>query len=67
MFRLGDKIEQALTIVGITQERVEAWVGLPCGCQERIDKLNQLGFWAARVVSGKVQDARRFLSGIMDS
>lgn len=44
-FRLGDKIEAALTAVGITKSRVEKWLGQPCGCEERQRKMNQLSQW----------------------
>jgi len=54
---LGDRIEAALSMVGITSDRVEAWVGAPCGCNERKEKLNQLGFWAKRVLLGKTDRA----------
>ena len=60
---LGDIIEQALTKVGITKERVEKWIG-SCGCNERKEKLNRwhrrrkeklrkLGHWAKRFVKGE--------------
>lgn len=47
---LGDAVESALTRIGISRERVEAWLGRPCGCAERKEKLNRLGRWAARVL-----------------
>lgn len=46
----GDKIESALTLLGITKEKVEKWIGRPCGCKERKEKLNKLGRWAAKVM-----------------
>lgn len=51
---LGDNIKKALTVVGITEERVSSWLGAPCNCAERVEKLNQLGNWASRVLSGAV-------------
>lgn len=51
---LGDGIERALGLAGITLERVERWLGAPCNCQERRDKLNQLHLWSKRVLSGKL-------------
>lgn len=51
---LGDNIKKALTAVGITEERVSNWLGAPCNCAERVEKLNQLGNWASRVLSGAV-------------
>jgi hypothetical protein len=62
---IGDQVEAALSAVGITKERVTAWIGRPCGCQERQEKLNALGFWARRVLQGKIKGAQRFLEGIM--
>ena len=51
---LGDNIKKALSAVGITEERVSNWLGTPCNCAERVEKLNQLGNWASRVLSGAV-------------
>ncbi len=64
-FRLGDMVEQALSSVGITSERVERWVGKPCGCKERRERLNALGSWVKRVLSGKTEDAAQHLDGII--
>ena len=50
---LGDRVSQALSLVGITEERVSKWLGRPCGCAKRREKLNQLGAWAARVIGGQ--------------
>jgi hypothetical protein len=50
---LGDVIERALTHVGITKELVSKWLGKPCQCEERQRRLNQLGWWAKRVIMGK--------------
>lgn len=62
---LGTLIESALSTIGITSERVEKWLGAPCGCQERRDKLDQISHWAIRIVKGKVSNAREYLSGII--
>lgn len=62
---LGDRMEQALTSVGITKERVEAWLGEPCRCPERKEKLNQLGRWLRRVTSGKIEHAQKYLLEIL--
>ena len=43
---LGDMIQEALSFVGITQERVSKWLGRPCNCQERVQKLNLISIWA---------------------
>lgn len=58
---LGDRVEQALSMIGITKERVEDWVGEECGCAERQEKLNQLGSWAHEVVMDGVQNAQSYL------
>lgn len=63
---LGNLVESALSVVGITQDRVEKWVGGPCGCEERKRKLNSLHHWALRIVSGKVDKASEYLEQIID-
>lgn len=50
--RIGDVVESALIKVGITDERVQAFLGKPCGCKERKEKWNQIGLWAQRVIGG---------------
>lgn len=62
---LGDVIERALSTTGITKERVERWVGGPCGCRERQEKLNAVGLWARRVLAGRLEHAVEYLAGIM--
>lgn len=63
---LGDRVEQALTAVGITSERVSTWLGQECGCAERREKLNRFGAWVSRVLSGKTEDAEEYLDRIID-
>tara|TARA_R110000824_G_scaffold172434_1_gene350270 strand:+ start:8958 stop:9386 length:429 start_codon:yes stop_codon:yes gene_type:complete len=58
---LGDKVETALTSIGFTSELVEKWMGRPCNCSRRKNKLNQLSAWASRVVSGNSEDATKHL------
>jgi len=55
-FRLGDQIESALNLVGVTQERVEKWIGGPCNCPERKKNYNALSDWAQDVLFGKLDD-----------
>lgn len=62
---LGDRLESALEIVGITQERVTAWLG-DCCCDERKAKLNDLDIWARRTLANKYRDAKRWLERILD-
>lgn len=59
---LGDRIAAALGRVGLTEERVERWVGRPCGCPERAERLNQLDAWARRVLAGRVGAAKEWLA-----
>ena len=47
-FPLGDMAEKALTAVGVTSERVERWLGRPCGCKGRKEKLNRFGAWVVK-------------------
>lgn len=57
---LGDRVESLLTTFGITKDRVEEWVGGPCGCEERKQKLNTLGEWAANAADrGKAWGVER--------
>lgn len=58
---LGDLIERALSSVGLTKGRVEAFLGAPCGCTERQEKLNALTYWARRVLAGKADRAAEHL------
>lgn len=62
---LGDIIESALTKVGIDKSLVTKWLGAPCGCEERREKLNALDFWARRVVKGHIDKAKEYLEGIL--
>lgn len=50
---LGDVVERALSKLGISEEKVSKWLGRPCGCPERKEKLNTLHLWALRVLAGK--------------
>ncbi len=65
VFRLGDNVETALKTVGITSERVSAWLGRPCGCPERKRRLNNLGAWAHRILTGKTESAKEYLEEII--
>lgn len=64
---LGDRVEQALALVGITSERVTAWLKRPCNCEERKRRLNQLGSWAIRIVQGNLDKAEEYLNNIIES
>lgn len=58
-------MSRALAAVGVTPERVSAWVGGPCGCEERRERLNALGAWAGRVLAGRVGRAREYLEVLL--
>lgn len=40
---LGDQAAKALSVVGITEERVSKLIGRPCGCKKRKQWLNDIG------------------------
>jgi hypothetical protein len=63
---LGDAVESALTKIGVTKERVERWLGRPCGCAERKAKLNALGAFARRVLSGKIEKSQEYLESLTE-
>lgn len=63
---LGDLVEDALSKVGITKDRVSEWVGRSCGCKERQERLNQLSRWAKRIVAGKIENAKQYLEKIIE-
>jgi hypothetical protein len=63
---LGDAVKTALTRVGITSDRIEAWLGQHCGCAERKEKLNQLHRWVVGVFLGRVVDAKKRLDEIIE-
>lgn len=58
---IGTKISEALAMIGLTEGSIERWLGRPCGCRERADKLDALGAWASRVLAGRVEKARHWL------
>ena len=61
---LGTLIESALSSIGLTSERVEKWLGRPCGCKERREKLDSLTRWAARVIMGRSEGAKQYLDSL---
>ena len=62
---IGDHLEKALKLVGITPERVESFLGRPCKCRERKRRMNELGQWAARIISGQRDTAKEELDKIV--
>lgn len=62
---LGDAVESALSAVGITKERVAEWIGGPCGCKERQQRLNDLHQWAKDTVGVTVEKGRALLGKLI--
>lgn len=71
--QLGDAVKSALTLIGVTEERVTRLLGRPCGCGRRATKLNRLSDWAYTLLrggtapppDGDVQRAREELDRIV--
>ncbi len=63
---LGDLVSSALSVVGITEERVSNILGRPCGCANRKKMLNRLSRWAKRVMKGNNDDAEKYFEEIED-
>ena len=66
---LGDAVKAALTSVGVTENRVKAWLNSDScsGCQERREKLNELSRWSKRVLKGKFDRAKTYLRELIDA
>lgn len=62
---LGDHIEQALTKVGITKQRVSHWLGRDCGCAARQEKLNELSRWAKSTLGDVYENAKSALEEVI--
>lgn len=63
---LGTIIEKALTSIGVTSTRVSKWLGKPCQCPERVEKLNRLSRWATRVIKGRIEGAQKYLLDLLN-
>jgi hypothetical protein len=61
---LGDSVQRALSLVGVTEQRVKALLG-DCCCEERKAKLNALDAWARRVLRGNLKEAEAWLVRLM--
>lgn len=66
-YGLGDCLHDTLTSFGVTPDLVERWIGKPCGCRERQEKLNALGNWLQRVMAGRTDRAREYLIELMEA
>lgn len=53
----GDRLQRAFAKVGVTDESVSAWIGAPCKCPERREKLNRLGRWVNSILTGSQSEA----------
>ncbi|MFA5398631.1 MAG: hypothetical protein WC346_21635 [Methanogenium sp.] len=65
-FLLGDNISFALSTVGITEDRVTNWLGRPCGCGRRREKLNQLDIWARDTLLKTTKNAKSILERLIE-
>lgn len=63
---LGDKIESALQSVGVDKALAEKWLGPECGCDYRKERLNLLGQWAAKTLSGSFKKAKEYLLLVLE-
>lgn len=64
---LGDRIEGMLSLVGVTKDRVSAWLGHECGCTERQRRLNELDKLARVAANQSVEAVRGALKGLLGS
>ena len=63
---LGDKVEAALQSIGVDKALAEKWLGPECGCDYRKERLNLLGQWASRTLSGSFKKAKEYLLLILE-
>lgn len=62
---LGDAVEAALSKIGITKELVSEWMGRPCSCPEKKEKLNNLHRWAENAAKETADKARALLGKLI--
>ena len=62
---LGDHVKNALKKVGISEERVTKWLGRPCGCAKRRQKLNDLDVWVRNILSGQTEGGTKELDEVL--
>lgn len=53
LFALGDAVASGLSVLGITEDAVSKWLGRPCGCKQRREKLNRLSRWVHAKMRGQ--------------
>lgn len=66
VFLFGSAVKKALEKVGITEERIEKWVGHGCRCGERRRKLDRLSVWASHILQGKAPPTDEELARILE-
>ena len=62
---IGDQVETALALMGITKQRVSNWLGIPCNCDQRKQKLNKLHAWARMSVKVSADKAKQYIEKIL--
>lgn len=62
---LGDRVSRALAAVGVTPGRVSRLIGRECGCNDRAERLNALGWWAERTLRSADARAREYLDRML--
>lgn len=63
---LGDTVERTLKRIGVDSQLVERWLGKPCRCPERVEKLNQLEMWARQFIRGRINEGKNYLVSLME-
>lgn len=63
---LGDDVKRVLESVGITESRVSKWLGRPCNCQKRRERLNRLGAICRRFLQGRIEGAREYITELLN-
>lgn len=59
---VGNTVRAALGMIDTPVEQVERWLDLPAACSDVDQKLNQIGEWARRVVTGERDNAKQILA-----
>ncbi len=63
---ISSLLETALAAAGISADRIEWWLGMPCGCRERREKLDAVEAWARRIMGGRIEKAEKYLNDLLD-
>ncbi len=62
---LGDGAREALAAIGVTEARVSRWLGRPCHCGDRAERLNQLDRALRRGLRAGWAEARRYVEALL--